>query len=203
MKKILISLMVLFLITGAVFADTDPKSVVIKSSVVASIPIPGVDGVSGDVPTITDGTSFGYYIKDASGNLISNAEIDVPTKVNASGTYAFKLFYFGKEAKGDKHTVTASVTETGWKLEGVDMPNDDQKNKITVTSVAESLSSGSVTADKPEETKIRTTFGNLSSLPINAENAVEVGTFTLSWDANSALEVGTYKATVTFTTTAG
>lgn len=201
MKKILISLMVLFLIAGAVFAEPAAKSVVIKSSVDPVIPIPGTGDVPGDVPTITDGSSFGYYIKDASGNLISG-EIDVPTKVSASGTYVFKLFYFGKEAKGTKHTVEAKVTEPGWKLEGADVPTDAQKNAITVTSAAETLS-GSVTADKPADAKVRTTFGNNSSSPIEAGSAVQVGTYTLSWGANSALEVGEYKATVTFTTTAG
>jgi len=192
MKKILTILLVLALTVGAVFA-ADTSQVVVTAQVMAGQGV-GTGGGIGD-------TSYGFYITHGTdttyveSNLIG-AEKATGLDASEDKDYSFSVWYYGKEATNTTHTI--SVTSTSWFLNG-DVTQDERKlNAITTSASAINLTDKSVTA-VADKSAITTTFGQNKATPITVKNPEKVGAFKLDWAAKDSIDVGTYKATVTFT----
>ena len=196
MKKILTILLVLALTVGAVFA-ADTSQVVVTAQVMAG------QGVgTGGTPSIgTD--EYGFYITYGNENNYNvdnliNTQTEKATDLDASADkdYSFSVWYYGKEANSTKHEV--SVVSSNWFLNGTTTTLDRNLNAITTSAEAAMLSNSSVSA-VADGSKITTTFGTTQASPITKAAPTKVGTFKLDWAAKDSIDVGTYKATVTFT----
>jgi hypothetical protein len=194
MKKILAISMVLVLMIGAAFA-AEPST----TSTVVTATVSGGAGVTGSIAdaTLGDGTTFGYYIYYADDNKISDSTEGKATDKSAAvaDSYTFKVKYLGKEAANQAHTIT--VSSTPWYLDGTVSSDTDKSNAMTSLTAGISTTGHESIVPTASGAVLTTTFGQTQNTPVATE--VPVGTFTLAWGNNDALQVGTYKATVTFT----
>ena len=195
MKKILTILLVLALTVGAVFAADSTVTVTAKVTAGQGIGTGGTPSIGTD--------EYGFYITYGNENNYNvdnliNTQTEKATDLDASADkdYSFSVWYYGKEAISTKHEV--SVVSSNWFLNGTTTTLDRNLNAITTSAEAAMLSNSSVSA-VADGSKITTTFGTTKASPITKAAPTKVGTFKLDWAAKDSIDVGTYKATVTFT----
>lgn len=196
MKKILTILLVLVLTVGAVFAADNQSQVVVTAQVVAG----EGTGTGGGI----GGTGYGYFITFDKTTEFNDAIKITGTQPNEldvakPGEYGFSLWYYGKEAVGTSHTVKISA-DTDWVKDGLaGAALANQKTALTVENATVTPSTTSSVENTATGTNLGTTFGKDSSVAVKSDAPIKVGTYGLSWEGNADLEVGEYKATVTFT----
>lgn len=203
MKKIVSTLLVIFLLCGVVFAES--QSLYVKGTVA-----PGDDLVIPEKPddlAPIGGKGINAYLTYTDPDVVASADTLLtgtkpitstsekkPVSVNINGENSNKfivIYLWGQSQAEAKTALTVTFRSDGFEKSGVENPADNQKLAITLEGTKVEGKSPALTPSYSSPTFTLTANGGLQT------DAALMGYVTAKWPLNGkVLEAGTYEATV-------
>ncbi len=203
MKKIVTTVLVLFLLCGVIFAES--QSLYVKGSVTAGGDLKPPTEPGGLTPI--GGEGINAYLTYTEPNLAASADTLLsatkpitstletdPVSVNINGENpdtSIVIYLWGQSQAEAKTALNVTFKSNGFEKSGVENPADDQKLAIALTGEKVDGKSPALTPSYSSPTFTLTANGGLQT------DAALMGYVTAEWPLNGkVLEAGTYEATV-------